>query len=198
MPNPTIHNVIDRLRAERAVWTLDLLLQDLPGRARRAARRDTRANLLAATAEVGPGEALRRLGPLRRLAAGYLDAEYGDSRWDGDHGNTVRARPRLLKAIFWVFLAEFALLGLWWVGTEAFLAGVTAADPHATGTFHWSGPGIGHDVDYANGTMDALRSSIDVRFMLAYLGTAFVLGGRLWRLLPPWTRRRRRPAPRVP
>lgn len=36
-----------------------------------------RANLRAATNEVGAAQAVRRLGSLRRLASDYLEAEYG-------------------------------------------------------------------------------------------------------------------------
>jgi hypothetical protein len=48
----------DRLRLERAVWTLDARLQDLPRRSRVAKRRELRNNLSDAAADVGATEAL--------------------------------------------------------------------------------------------------------------------------------------------
>ena len=51
----------DRLRIERAVWTLDGRLQDLPRTSRVAKRRELRANLRAAATDVGTAEAVRRL-----------------------------------------------------------------------------------------------------------------------------------------
>ena len=59
----------DRLRIERAVWTLNSYLQNLPMRSQAAKRRELRANLLAASADVGTKEALRRLGNVRTIAA---------------------------------------------------------------------------------------------------------------------------------
>jgi len=86
----------DRLRIERAVWTLDGRLQDLPRTSRVAKRRELRANLRAAAADVGVAEALHRLGNLRRLAAEYLVAEYG--QW-------VR-RPSWLAAFGFLVLGQ--------------------------------------------------------------------------------------------
>ncbi|QMU70627.1 hypothetical protein [Streptacidiphilus sp. P02-A3a] len=73
---------LDRLRVERLLWSLDQRLYDLPRRTRIAHRREVRANLLAAAAEVGAAEALRRLGGARELAAQYLDAD-GSYTWGG-------------------------------------------------------------------------------------------------------------------
>ncbi len=57
----------DRLRIERAVWSLDGRLQDLPRKSRVEKRRELRANLIDATADVGAPEALRRVGSISRL-----------------------------------------------------------------------------------------------------------------------------------
>ena len=67
----------DRARIERAVWTLDSYLRNLPRKSRIAKRRELRVNLRAASADVGAQEALRRLGNLRTMAAEYVVAEYG-------------------------------------------------------------------------------------------------------------------------
>ena len=92
----TSPSLTDRLRIERTVWTLDALLGDLPQRSRVAKRREMRANLAEAAADVGTVEAIRRLGPLRPLAGEYLAAEYGEGR----------PHPRWVAAIYWTVLAE--------------------------------------------------------------------------------------------
>jgi len=43
----------DRARIERAVWTLDSYLRNLPRKSRIAKRRELRVNLRAASADVG-------------------------------------------------------------------------------------------------------------------------------------------------
>jgi hypothetical protein len=170
---------IDRLRIERAVWALDQRLYDLPRRSRIAKRREVRANLLTAARDVGTGEALRRLGASSQLAAEYLSAELGDG-------------PRAS----WIAAALFLLTGqlvLTWFLNEAATAfgdGVTAADPHATGTFAWSG--IGYLQDTVTYTfVDGHGSFVGgawtpLAWALWAVGT--VLVGRLWRILPPWRR----------
>lgn len=69
--------LVDRLRIERVLWTVDILIYDIRTRGRRTIRRELRANLQAAAQEMGAGAAIWQLGPLRRLARGYLDAQYG-------------------------------------------------------------------------------------------------------------------------
>ena len=78
-------NLIDRLRIERVVWTLDQRLYDLPRSSRIAKRREVRQNVLAAAHDVGTpagaaptrqrSTACRRLPRrrVRRRAAGSLD-----------------------------------------------------------------------------------------------------------------------------
>lgn len=174
---PTTPTWTDKARIARAVWTVDLLVQDLPGRARRAVRRDLRTNLYAATADIGSRQALQRLGGLRRIASDYLDAEYGDRR-----------RPRWLSGLAWTLTVEIFLLGLGFAALSAFTAGVLTTDPAADGTFGWAAllpGGIAGDVTLSNGRTAGFSFTISVGMLLYLLG-AFVLGSRMWRLwLPP-------------
>lgn len=166
---------MDRLRIERVVWTLDQQLYDLPRRSRVAHRREVRQNLLNAAADVGTGSALRRLGTSRQLAAEYRLAEFGD-----------RPRPAYLTAAIFLLTAQLVFTSLLAEAASAFAAGITAADPHATGTYAWSG-------------IDHLQSSVTYTLVdgraewvggawtpLAWVlwAAATIVVGRLWRVLP--------------
>jgi hypothetical protein len=173
MPHPV--SWIDRIRIERLVWTLDQRIYDLPWRTRIARRREVRDNLLTAAADVGAGAALRRLGSSRELAQQYLAAEFGD-------------RPRHSWIAAAVFLGGFPLL-LNFVLSEANLGyqhAISAASPHATGTFTWSGISyLQHPIVYTfsdgRGSFTGGAWSL-VSWALLIAGT--VLAGRLWRLRP--------------
>ena len=90
-------STLDRLRIERAVWSLDSRLQDLPWRSRVAKRRELRANLLDASADVGAPEALRRVGSIRgsrrstsRSSTGTgRGARIGSRWWPGSSSATL-------------------------------------------------------------------------------------------------------------
>lgn len=171
----------DRLRIERTVWTLDSHLDILPIRSKRAKRRETRANLYAATADVGVVEAIRRLGDLRSLAADYLAAEYGERG----------PRPSYTIGIVWVITVHVIAGLVAAAGKGAFTAGVRAAEPQATGDFRWEG--VRYVIDEATVTLQDGATSATVGgawLPLVYLvsAIAFVVGGRLWRLLPQWRR----------
>ncbi|SNQ51200.1 conserved hypothetical protein [Frankia canadensis] len=172
--------VSDRLRLEVAVWSLDAHLADLPRRARVAHRREMRTNLHAAARDVGTAEALRRLGPTRRLAAGYLAAEFGE--W--------QPRPAWRTASAIVLLAVLMMTELVTEAQNAFADGVRAIDPHATGTFHW--PGFRYLIDDTTYTFtDGRYTSVGgawTPLFYALLAAATIVGGRLWRLLPAWRR----------
>jgi len=178
---PSTLNWIDRLRIERLVWALDQQLYDLPRASRIADRREVRANLLAAAADVGTTRALRQLGGSRRLAEGYLTAELGD----GPRHSWVAAAyfAGLAPLLTNYFLSESA---------AAFQHGVTAVDAHATGSFVWSGISYLQSATtyaftdgQANGTGGAWTPFTYAGWLI---GT--VLVGRLWRL--PLIARRRR------
>jgi hypothetical protein len=164
---------IDRLRIERAVWSLDQRLYDLPRKSRIAKRREVRENLLAAAHDIGTIDALRNLGNSRELAAGYLTAELGDG-----------PRPA------WVAAATFAVtaqLLFTWVLGEAALAfgdGVTAANPNATGTFSWTGIRYLQDTvtyTFVHGKGDSVGGAWTPLAWAIWIG-ATVLVGRLWRV----------------
>jgi hypothetical protein len=168
--------VLDRARVERAVWTFDARLQDLPRRSRIAKRRELRQNLRAAASVVGARQAVYQLGDLRALAADYLTAEYGD----------VGRRPSWTAAAIWIAAIDLAMLLVDHVATTAFRAGVTAANAHPTGTFHWRGIKYlisESTLTYARGTVSAIGGAWTVWVYVVMLGGA-VVAGRLWRLMP--------------
>jgi hypothetical protein len=175
----------DRARIERVVWALDQRLYDLPRASRIATRREVRQNLITAARDVGAGTALKQLGGTRELASEYLTAEYGE----GPRHSWIAA----CLVLAGVPLVLIALLGEAALG---FGHGITAAYPHATGTFAWDGVSLlqtrvtytlvnGHGT-YTGGAMSPLA--------WALLITATVTAGRLWRAVPTLRRRR---APRA-
>jgi hypothetical protein len=175
-------NLIDRARIERTVWTLDTYVQALPGRHRKAIRQELRANLTAGAADGGVREAVRRLGPLRRLAVGYLENEYGD-----------RPRPRWLRGALWTVAAEAVILTLAFVGHAGFVAGIEAAQPRPDGHYLWRGLtllGVSGDATYVDGQLSTFGLSFAL-WNVVYLLAALVIGGRLWRLPGAWWRSRR-------
>jgi hypothetical protein len=177
---PHTVTVIDRLRIERLVWSLDQQLYDLPRAQRIANRREVRANLLEAAHDVGTTAALRGVGSSGRLAEQYLVAEFGDGPRHSWIGAAYAAA--LMPLLLNFFLSEAA---------NAFQSGVTATDPHATGTYTWSGvKGLQSAITYT--FSDGAASShggawTPLTYLLWILIT--VGAGRLWRL-----RFRRRPA----
>ena len=170
---------IDRLRIERLVWALDQQLYDLPRAQRIATRREVRANLLEAARDLGVTEALRRVGGSRRLAEQYLVAEFGDGPRHSWIGAAYAAglTPLLLN----VFLGEAA---------TGFRDGVTAADPHATGTYIWSGASWLQSATTYTFSDGAASGHGGAWTPLTYVVWAVItIGfGRLWRVRP---RRRR-------
>ncbi len=173
--------VLDRLRIERLVWTLDQRLYDLPRGSRIAKRREVRANLLEAAADHGAGEALRRIGSSHDLAREYLGAEFGDRP---RHSWTGAAYFAALVPLFLNFgLSEAA---------NAYAQGLTAAHPPADGTYAWSG--ISYLQSPLTFTVDQGQVThvggawTPIVFVLWAVGT--IACGRLWRLLPTLSRRR--------
>jgi hypothetical protein len=166
---------MDRLRIERLVWTLDQRLYDLPRRSRVAHRREVRQNLLTASADIGTSAALQGLGNSRELAAEYRSAQFG-----------AGPRPAYYAAALYLLTGLLVGTALLAEAATAFAHGVTAADPHATGSYTWSG------IDY-------LQSEVSYRFVdghgdwsggawtplaWALWLTSTVIVGRLWRMIP--------------
>jgi hypothetical protein len=161
----------DRLRIERLVWMLDQQLYDLPRARRIATRREVRANLVEASADVGTGTALRRIGGSRGLAEQYLVAEFGD-----------RPRHSWIAAGYAAGLIPLLLNYFLSAAAAAFRDGVAAM--HGSGTFTWSGVAYlqsaqtvtidGGDVQVSGGAWTPLT------YVLWLL--AVIAAGRLWRL----------------
>lgn len=178
-------NLKARMTIERAVWTIDSQLQDLPRKSRVAKRRELRSNLRAAAAEVGAPEAVRRLGDLRRLAAEYLMSEFG--QWG--------PRPSWSAGLSFSASAYVVLAVLLETGKSAFASGVTATDPNASGTFIWNG--VNHVLQpvtftFADGAATpagGLHGGAWTPLVYLVLFAGTVLVGRLWRALPVWRRR---------
>lgn len=175
---------LDRLRLERAVWAVDSRLQDLPRRSRVARRRELRNNLRSASEEVGAAVAVRQLGDLRQLSAGYLAAEYGD--W--------QPRPSWTRAAAAGFLFYLALAWLLEAASSAFRAGVLTGQPQATGSFSWNGIPylLDHEAfTFSHGASTSVGGAWRPGAYLALILVS-ILAGRLWRLLPGLA-----PAPQV-
>ena len=172
----------DRLRIERVVWLLDQRLYDLPRGSRIGHRREVRANLLSAAHDVGATAALRQLGNSRQLAEGYLTAEFGD-----------HPRHSWIGAAWAAMLVPLVAI---WVLAEAILTfrhGITTADPHATGTYHWAGlPYVQSSVTYTmvDGKGTYVGGALTPPVYVGWLVT-IVAVGRLWRIPAAWRRRRR-------
>jgi hypothetical protein len=164
----------DRLRIERAVWTLDYRVQDLPRGTRIAKRRELRDNLRDAAAEVGARQAVTQLGDLRQLAWDYLAAEYGDRA----------RRPSWAAAALCIAVVDLVALAVGSVGQAAFRAGATAADPHLTATLHWHGVRFlisDATVTFADGRATTVGGAWTPAVYVLLLGGA-VVAGRLWRI----------------
>ncbi|RAG83211.1 hypothetical protein DN069_23540 [Streptacidiphilus pinicola] len=175
---------LDRLRIERLVWSLDQRLYDLPSRTRIAHRREVRANLLAAAAEVGTAEALRRLGGPRELAGQYLDAELGEG-----------ARHSWLAAALFALTTPLVLNFFLSEAANAYQQALTATATHPDGSYTWGGvTWLQSPLTFVlhEGQATHVGGAWTPLTYLILLGGA-VACGRLWRALP--RRRNHRPAP---
>ena len=176
---PTNLTVLDRIRIESRVWSLDQQLYDLPRKQRIATRREVRSNLVSAADSVGTRQALTNLGSARQLAEEYLTAQYG-----------AAPRASWLSASIFLFTAVLVLTSLLTDAANAFADGLVAASPDVTGVFSW--PGVAYlqsDVTYtiSNGQVDSVGGALTpLAYLLLALGAVAV--GRLWRLLPGWRR----------
>ena len=168
-------SVLDRLRIERAVWSLDQRLYDLPRKTRVARRRELRANLTAAAADVGAATAIRDLGRGDSLAAEYLEAELGPG-----------PRHSWIAAAIFVATATLVLNSMFSDAAQAFGDGVLAGNPDASGTFRW--PGISllqSEVTYTfdDGSYTQVGGAFSPLTWLLLAAGAIAVG-RLWRAIP--------------
>jgi hypothetical protein len=163
-------SIADRIRVELLIQRLDYHLSDLPGPRRRQVRREIRANLAAAAADVGTRRAVANLGHPRVLAAGYLAAE-------------GRPLPQFRKGAWW---AAAALAGYVWAAlifATGFLDGAEAAsglDRRLTSSF------LGATVEANPGPSFAVTFNA---VALVLPAVVFLLASRAWRALPPVRRR---------
>ena len=168
-------SVLDRLRIERSVWSLDQRLYDLPRKTRVARRRELRLNLTAAAGDVGAATAIRDLGRGDALAAEYLEAEFGPG-----------PRHSWIAATIFVATATLLLTSLFSDAAQAFGDGVLAGNPAATGTYTWPGIALlqtnvtytfdGDSYTHTGGAFSPLT------WLLLAVGAICV--GRLWRAIP--------------
>jgi len=168
---------VDHLRIERAVWTVDTYLSVLPMRRQREIRRELRANLRASAAQVGSKAAVRNLGSLRRLSYEYLSAEYRGRPW-----------PIPFKGAAWMIITAAFLLTAWTVAVDSFRAGLAdAGAPPGTYTVHWPLFGFGGEITVdSSGGFTQHTFTLSLLVWLAWLLGAFVVGSRLWRVIPRW------------
>ena len=177
---PRQPNLLDRIRIEGLVWSLDQRLYDLPRRSRIAKRREVRANLLEAARDHGTREALRRVGGSQALAREYLGAEFGDRphhSWTG-------------AAYFAALVPLFLGFGLTEV-SNAYAKALTAVHPAASGTYNWSGVSflqspLTFTVDNGHVTQTG-GAWTPVVYVLWAAG--IIVCGRLWRLRRSTSRR---------
>jgi hypothetical protein len=170
----------DRMRIERAVWTLDSHLQNLPRKSRISKRRELRVNLRAAAVDVGANEALRRLGNIRTMAVEYLVTEYGGPA------------PSWIVATYVLFAGYFFMIWLANTRIDAFRSGAIAANPHLTGIFHLSGVMhvLANDTFiFTNGKATEIGATF-LPLVNVYIFALAILAGRLWRVVPALRRRR--------
>ena len=173
---------IDRLRIERVVWMLDQRLYAIPRASRIAHRLEVRQNLLSAAGDIGTTAALRNVGSSAQLAAAYLDAEFGE-----------RLRHSWTAAALWAATSLFVATVVLTDAANGFAAGIIAANPAATGTYHWGGLSLLQSdvtVKALGGQTSISGGGLSLAGWLAWLVIA-VLFGRLWRAPGTWRARAR-------
>jgi hypothetical protein len=173
---------LDRLRIERVVWTLDQRLYDIPSNSRIAHRREVRQNLLSAAQDIGTTAALRNIGTSAQLAAAYLAAEFGD-----------RPRHSWMAALIWAATSMLVVTAILADAANGFAAGIAAANPHATATYHWGGLSLlqaGVTAKAADGHMTVSGGGLSIVGWVLWAVIA-VMVGRLWRAPGAWRARAR-------
>jgi hypothetical protein len=164
----------DRWNRFRYLQTVELWLDAMPGRRRRAVLKELRANLEAAVAEIGMSAALADLGRPRALACHYLDEEPAH-------------RPHWNQGA----LAAGLVVGAWLYATLFYTMGMLHA-LRSTGAANATGSLLGTDVS-AVATAEVVSAGFAGFPWSALVAAllAFLLVGRAWNALPG---RRRAPA----
>ena len=173
---------LDRMRIERVVWTLDQRLYDIPRNSRIAHRREVRQNLLSAAQDVGTTAALRNIGTTAQLAAAYLAAEFGD-----------RPRHSWIAAALWAAASMLIVTAILADAANGFAAGIVAANPHATGAYHWGGLSLlqgSVTATAVDGHTTVSGGGLSIAGWVLWVVIA-VLVGRLWRAPGTWRARTR-------
>lgn len=173
---------IDRLRIERVVWMLDQRLYAIPRASRIAHRLEVRQNLLSAARDIGTTAALRNVGSSAQLAAAYLDAEFGE-----------RLRHSWIAAALWAATSMLVVTAVLADAANGFAAGIIAANPHATGTYHWGGLSLlqsGVTAKAVGGQTSLSGGGLTLAAWLLWIVIA-VMVGRLWRAPGTWRARAR-------
>jgi hypothetical protein len=170
----------DRLRIERVVWMLDQRLYDIPRESRIAHRREVRLNLQSAAHDIGTTAALRNIGTSAQLADGYLAAEFGD-----------RPRHSWVAAALWAATSLLVVTAILTDAANGFAAGIIAANPHATGTYHWGGLSLlqGDVTTTATGGKTTVSGGGLTLAGWVVWAVIAVLVGRLWRAPRTWRAR---------
>ncbi len=170
----------DRLRIERVVWMLDQRLYDIPRASRIAHRREVRLNLVSAANDIGTSAALRNIGTSAQLADGYLAAEFGD-----------RPRHSWIAAGVWAATSLLVVTAVLTDAANGFAAGIIAANPHATGTYHWGGLSLLQSnvtTTATDGQTTISGGGVTPAGWVLWIAIA-VLVGRLWRAPQTWRAR---------
>ncbi|WP_404383313.1 hypothetical protein LL946_18395 [Knoellia locipacati] len=169
-------NTIDRLRIESAILRYDFWLEmrGVGGSRRRDLRRELRANLTEAGADVGTTAALFGIGSPKELAYAATDADPSRPRWSQ---GLMWAAGTLLVLLVWLAITSLNLVQ----AVEA--TGSTQAVD--VSPFPWFGTTF--TVQSSPGVLEASISPLWQ--LLAGPMLAFLLVAQPWRLL-----RRRRPA----
>lgn len=166
--NQTRLGVGDRLRIELALLRVDWVLDGrVPWRVRGQLKGELRANLLAAADSVGTKPAIHQLGNLQDLGASYL----GINRGRVDVRGGVWAAVITYAAIQVLAIAVFF----------AFQAGLLAGGGRGGG--YQLLPGFGPFAGTVNQGRMVFSFEILSPAHLILMLSAFLIGGRAWRLL---------------
>ena len=160
-----------RLRLDYYLIRLDWHLQDYPGKAARAIKREIKADLLTVAGEVGMTAALTALGSPAVLAHGYL-AELG------------RPRPRLTAG---AIAAGLAIGAVWYMQVAYAIGALDTLEAVGGGTATLTV--LGASMTYTStSTTISVEGAFTWQWLALWLGVglvAFVIASRLWRLRSP-------------